>query len=153
MDYDSAKTLSLIGLIFMVAISAITVLYIGFYVLMFGGMAATRGDSSGNGDVMIICLIALIIPSLLVLIIPGVNIYLAYNIHQEIKGQRLNEKSKKKLIAIVVLCFLGGGGLIPAVLYIIILASWKDIVHGKPPLYPYGLYPGQGGPNSLSPPR
>jgi hypothetical protein len=140
MDYNSAKVMSIVAIVFIVISLVVMILYLGFYSVMLMGMLSYGGAAMGAFACIILVFVVF-------LILPCVSLYLATQVHREIKECRLTETSKKRIIALIVLCFLGGGGVVAAIMYIIILATWNDIVNPRPPFpyYPYSPYGGYGG--------
>ena len=157
MDRETAKTLSLIAMIFVILSFVMMGLTIGVYMVLFLGMGAMMmGDGSSSGSIGLCCVIVLFLGFL---IIPAINTYFAYSkIYVPIRDGRYTNDMKKYLIAAIVLSFIGGGGMIPAVMYIVLVVSWDELVDPRPaygvyPAYPpYPQYPRYGAPPGLYPP-
>lgn len=151
MDRDTAKTLSLIAMIFTILALVMMCLTVGMYLVVFiGAGAMMMGSGSSTGMISICCFILIFLG---LLAIPAINLYFAYfKIYVPIRDGRYTDDVKKFLIAAIVLCFLGGGGIIPAVMYIVLVASWDELVYprqayGAYPAYPpYPQYPMYGAP-------
>jgi hypothetical protein len=132
MDYSTAKTLSLIGLIFIgiqLVMGALIGLLMLVQVVVLGALVASGGDAAG-----IICFVILIFIPLIFLIIPIINLKLALGLNNKIKFQSLDDRDKTRMIWVIVLSFFGGGGIVPAIMFILIIASWDEITrtHFRP---------------------
>jgi hypothetical protein len=132
MDYGTAKTLSLVGLIFIgiqMGMGVLVSLLLLMQFLVLGVLVADGGDAGG-----MLCLVILLSIPLLLLIIPVISFILARRLHKKINTMSLEERDRSRLIALIVLSFFGGGGIVPAVMYILIIASWDEITktHFRP---------------------
>lgn len=157
MDRETAKTLSLVALIFVIISMISMIFYLCIYALLFAIQGAVMFDSDPTVGSATLCCFILIFLGLLTL--PAINTYFAYaKIYVPIRDGKFTEDVKKFVIAALVLSFLGGGGWIPAIMYIIILASWNEIsdprrAYGMYPAYPpYPPYPMYGPPPGQYPP-
>lgn len=141
MDYGTGKTLSLIALVFIIielvgaVITGMLYLFQGIFV---GAMVFSGGDSSTGA----LCMAVSIIFVLIIIAIPAMKMKWGLGIYKSFKNGALTSDDKPMLIALVVLCLITGGW-IAGVLYIVILASWKDLKGGALPQSPGISYQSQ----------
>jgi hypothetical protein len=125
MDYGTGKTLSLIALIFVI-LELVTAVIMGmlylFQGIFFGAMVFSGGDSSTGA----LCMAVSVIFVLIIIAIPAIKMKWGLGIYKSFKNGTLSMGDKPILIALVVLSLLSGAW-IPGVLYIVILASLKEL--------------------------
>ena len=140
MDYNSAKTLSTVALVFII-IQLVGMVFIGGFYGLFFMSFYTEG---GMGPDPSFCICGIIV-AVIALMVPIISLVMALKVHTNIKNHNLTNSDKNRVVALVILAFLGGGGLIPAIMYIILMTSWSDLTRSRIPQAPmYGarsLYP------------
>jgi len=153
MDYNVAKILSLIALIFLGVEVGLVIMIVGINAFLLAGLVSVEEMSTGPcvcGMILFVC----------TLLLPAVTCYIGWGFHHKLKDKRLKEKGEVSgLLTLIIMSFVCGN-IVSAVMYIIILSSLGDIVdsqsmpsgmqYGYPP--PHAMYPGMAPPGTGYPP-
>jgi hypothetical protein len=114
----------------------------GFIYLFQGIFTGAAILSTGESTTGALCMVIAIVFVLILIAIPGMKMKWGLAIHKSLKLGSLTSDDRTMLIALVVLCVISGGW-IAGIMYIILLASWKDLHGGISGFEPVG-YSGNG---------
>jgi hypothetical protein len=145
MDRKTAQMLATMALIVMVINFVLIVLQyvtLGIYYFVMGLFSPV---TSGSSDVLFpVLIIILVIVILIGSVLPIINLIFGYfKVYKPLKENNYSDNVKFWVLVTTVLAFIGGGGVIPAVMYLIIFATWNQLAYPSHQ-YPYpppGYYP------------